>query len=93
MVMHNPPHPGEVVREEILYPLGLSVSKAARHLGISKQTLSKVLDGNSAVTPEIAYRLSLLFKPSAESWLRQQASFDLWNVRQHATDIRVMPVT
>jgi antitoxin HigA-1 len=92
MAMHNPPHPGEVIREEILKPLGLSVSKAAQHLGVSRQILSKVLEGNGAVTPEIAYRLSLLFKPSAESWLQQQAAFDLWQLRQHTTDIHVMSV-
>ena len=92
MAMHNPPHPGEVVREEILKPMGMSVSKAAQHLGASRQKLSKVLFGNGAVTPEIAYRLSLLFKPSAESWFQQQAAFDLWQLRQHATDIHVMSV-
>ncbi len=92
MAMHNPPHPGEVIREEILKPLGLSVPKAAQHLGVSRHTLSKVLEGNGAVTPEFAYRLSLLFKPSAESWLQQQAAFDLWQLRQHATDIHVMSV-
>ena len=92
MAMHNPPHPGEVIREEILKPMGMSVPKAAPHLGVSRQKLSKVLEGNSAVTPEIAHRLSLLFKPSAESWLQQQAAFDLWQLRQHATDIHVMSV-
>ncbi|MCP4696156.1 MAG: HigA family addiction module antidote protein [Gammaproteobacteria bacterium] len=80
MAMYNPPHPGEVIREDILKPLGLSTAEAARHLGVNPNTLSNVLMGTEAVTPEMAYRLSLLFKPSAESWLRHQAAYDLWQL-------------
>jgi addiction module HigA family antidote len=90
--MYNPPHPGEVIREDILMPLGLSVSEMAKHLGVSDQMLSVVLNERSPVTPELAYRLSLLFKPSAESWLRQQAAYDLWQVRRYSTNIHVTPV-
>ena len=64
----------------------------AQHLGVSQQALSVVLDERGPVTPELAYRLSLLFKPSAESWLRQQATYDLWQVRQHSPHIHVTPV-
>ncbi|RKZ91306.1 MAG: addiction module antidote protein, HigA family [Candidatus Parabeggiatoa sp. nov. 1] len=91
MAMYNPPHPGEVIREEILKPLGLSVTEAAQHLGVSRKILSEVLEQRAAVTPEMAYRLSLLFKPSDESWLRQQAAYDLWQVRQHSADIHITP--
>ena len=91
MAMYNPPHPGEVIREEILKQLGLSVTEAAQHLGVNRKILSEVLDQRASVTPELAYRLSLLFKPSDESWLRQQAAYDLWQVRQQAAEIRVIP--
>ncbi len=92
MSMHDPPHPGEMIREEIMKPLGLTVTAMAAHLGVSRKTLSKIINGHGAVTPEMAYRLSLLFKPSAESWLRQQAAYDLWHTRQRSADIHVMPI-
>jgi addiction module HigA family antidote len=90
--MYNPPHPGEVIREDILMPLGLSVSEMAKYLDVSAAALSVVLNEQSPVTPELAYRLSLLFKPSAESWLRQQAAYDLWQVRQYSTNIHLTPL-
>jgi addiction module HigA family antidote len=92
MAMYNPPHPGEVIREEILAPLSLSVSQLAQHFWVSQQALSVILNSRGPVTPELAYRLSLLFKPSAESWLRQQVAYDLWQVRQHSANIHVTPV-
>ena len=91
MAMYNPPHPGEVIREEILKPLGLSVTETAQHLGINQEIFSEVLNEQRALTPEIAYRLSLLFKPSGESWLKQQAVYDIWQIRQYSSDIHVIP--
>jgi len=91
MAMYNPPHPGEVIREEILKPLGLSVAETAQHSGINQEMLSQVLNEHCALTPEMAYRLSLLFKPSGESWLRQQAAYDIWQVKQHSSDIHIIP--
>lgn len=91
MAMYNPPHPGEVIKEEILKPLGLSVEETAHHLGVEPKILSQVLNEQGALTPEIAYRLSLLFKPSSESWLRQQAAYDIWQIKQHSSDIHVIP--
>jgi len=91
MAMYNPPHPGEVIREEILKPLGLSVAETAQHSGINQDILSQVLNEQCALTPEMAYRLSLLFKPSGESWLRQQAAYDIWQIKQHSSDIHVIP--
>jgi len=72
MKMHNPLHPGEVLRELCLEPLGLSVTQAAQALGVSRKTLSSILNGRSGISPEMAVRLSIAFNTTAESWLRQQ---------------------
>jgi len=82
MLMHNPPHPGEVLRELCLEPLGLSVTAAAKALGISRKTLSAILNGHAGISPEMSIRLSLAFETSAESWLQQQMHFDLWQAEQ-----------
>ena len=93
MSIHNPAHPGEILRELVIEPLGLSVTEAARHLGISRKTLSKVLNGRGVVTPEMALRLEMTFgKPNAAHWLRLQNAYDLWQTRQHRADIHVTPV-
>ncbi|ADJ29459.1 HigA family addiction module antitoxin [Nitrosococcus watsonii] len=93
MNMHNPAHPGEILRELVIEPLGLSVTEAARHLSISRKTLSKVLNGRGVVTPEMALRLEMAFgKPNAAHWLRLQNAYDLWQTRQHCADIHVTPV-
>lgn len=93
MSMYNPAHPGEIIRELLLEPLGLSVTEAAEHLGVSRKTLSKVLNGRGAVTPEMAVRLEKTFgKPDAEHWLKLQTAHDLWQARQHANEYEVEPV-
>ena len=74
--MHNPPHPGEVLRDSVLAEL--SVSDFARRLGVSRVTLSRVVNGRAAVSAEMAIRLSAALGGSAESWLRLQAAYDLW---------------
>jgi antitoxin HigA-1 len=89
MRMHNPPHPGEVLRELCLAPLGLSVTDAAEALGVSRKTLSAILNGRSGISPEMAIRLSKAFGTSAESWLNQQMQYDLWVAEQTAGDLRV----
>ena len=87
--MHNPPHPGEVLRELCLEPLGLNVSEAARALGVSRKTLSSILNGRAGISPEMAVRLSIAFGTSAESWLSQQGQYDLWHVEQRRKKLRV----
>ena len=77
MKMHNPPHPGEVLRELCLQPLHLSVTEAAVALGVSRKTLSSILNGRSGISPEMAVRLSIARGTTAESWLRQQLQYDL----------------
>lgn len=81
--MHNPPHPGEILRQLCLEPLGLSVTKAAKALDVSRSALSNFLHGRTGITPEMAMRLSIAFDTTAESWMNQQVQYDLWQARQH----------
>lgn len=87
--MHNPPHPGEVLREEVLAPLGLSVTAAAERLGVTRKTLSELLNGRSGVSPEMALRISQATGTTAESWLGMQTAYDLWQVRKAAKRLKV----
>lgn len=80
--MHNPPHPGEIIRELCLAPLGLSVSDAAKALRVSRKTLSEILNGRAGISPEMAIRLAIAFDTTAESWLAQQAQYDLWRANK-----------
>lgn len=89
MPMKDPPHPGEVIRELCLEPLGLTVTAAAKGLGVSRKTLSELLNGHSGISPEMAIRLSKGFGGSPESWLRQQMQYDLAQTRQKADSIDV----
>ena len=87
--MHNPPHPGEILRELCLEPLGITVTAAAKALGVSRKSLSEILNGRAGISPEMAIRLSLAFKTSAESWLNQQVQYDLWIARQKSKHLKV----
>ncbi len=89
MEMHHPPHPGEVIRELCLKPLGLSVTDAAKALGVARKSLSEVLNGRAGISPEMAIRLSMAFGTSADSWLSQQVQYDLWRARRSRKRIRV----
>lgn len=89
MKMHNPPHPGEVLNELCIEPLDLSVTEAARGLGVSRKTLSAILNGRAGISPEMAVRLSIAFNTSAESWLNQQLQYDLWHAERRRKQLRV----
>jgi addiction module HigA family antidote len=89
MQMHNPPHPGQVLRELCLEPLGLSVTEAAEGLGVTRKTLSAVLNGRAGISPEMALRLSIAFDTSPESWLNQQTQYDLWAAQKDKKKLRV----
>ena len=89
MRMHNPPHPGEILGELCLRPLRLTVTQAAIALGVSRKTLSAILNGRSGISPEMAIRLSLAFDTTAESWLNQQVQYDLWHADRNRKHIRV----
>lgn len=89
MQMYNPPHPGEIIKELCLEPLELTVTRAAEALGVSRKTLSAILNGRAGISPEMAIRLSIAFDTSAESWLNQQMQYDLWLARQHQQELKV----
>ena len=92
MSMHNPAHPGEILKDLVITPLGLTITDVATHLDISRKTLSKVLNGRGPITPEMALRLELVFKkPSADHWLRLQGAYDLWKIRQKEAELHVQP--
>ena len=82
MSIHNPAHPGEILKELVIEPLGVTITDVSEHLGISRKTLSKILNGHGSITPEMSLRLELAFKkPSA----------DLWQSRQHLSALHVQP--
>ena len=89
MEMHDPPHPGEIIREECLEPLGLTVTAAAKGLGVTRKALSELLNGHSGVSAEMAIRLAKAFGSTAETWLRLQMQYDLWQAGQRADSIEV----
>jgi addiction module HigA family antidote len=90
--MKNPPHPGLSVRLDCLEPLDLSVTEAARLLGVTRQTLNNVVNARSGISPEMAIRLSKAFGSSAETWLGMQLAYDLAQARRHEDDIHVKRV-
>ncbi len=89
MLMHNPPHPGEIIKELCLDPLDLTVTSAAEALGVSRKTLSQIVNGRAGISPEMAVRLSIAFNTSAESWINQQGQYDLWQAEQRREQLQV----
>ena len=89
MPMHNPPHPGEIVRKECLEPLGLTVTRAAQGLGVTRQALSDLVNGKASVSVEMSLRLSKAFGSSPETWLGMQTAYDLWRASERADRIEV----
>ena len=89
MNMKNPPHPGRIVRRECLEPLGLSVTGAAKILGVTRLTLSNLVNGKNGVSPEMAIRLSKAFGSRPEVWLGLQMDYDLAQVKKDAARIKV----
>ena len=87
--MHNPPHPGEIVREECLEPLGLTVTRAAQGLGVTRQALSDLVNGKAGVSVQMSLRLSKAFGSSPETWLGMQTAYDLWRAQERADSIEV----
>lgn len=92
MLMHNPPHPGILLREMWLKPLKMSVTQTATFLKVSRKTLSEIVNARSTVTPEMAVRLELAFGKSAESWLAHQAAHDLWALQPRRIEFGVLRV-
>ncbi|MGA3056224.1 MAG: HigA family addiction module antitoxin [Candidatus Korobacteraceae bacterium] len=89
MPMKNPVHPGRIVRHDCLEPLGLSVTEAAKALGVSRQALNNVVNGKAGISPEMAIRLTKAFGSTPETWLHMQLAYDLAAARKHESRIRV----
>lgn len=90
MSIFAPSHAGEILRHDVLEPMGISMSSAALKLGISRKTLSKICNGRGAITPEMAVRLEMaLGKPSAAHWLKLQAAYDLHQANQNRDALHV----
>ncbi len=87
--MKTPPHPGRIVRQECIEPLGLTVTAAAKGLGVTRKALSELLNGKSGISPEMALRLATAFGSSPETWLGLQMDYDLAKVQRKAGKIRV----
>ncbi len=82
-MMHNPAHPGEILRENVIEALGLSVTEAASRLAMSRVALSRVLNGKAGISPDLAVRLEQAGASTARAWLAMQANYDLWQAQQH----------
>jgi len=87
MMQRKPTHPGEILREDVLIPLRLTVTEAAKRLRVSRKALSTLLNCKSSLTPEMAVRIGKATKTTPESWLYMQAKYDLWDADQNATDV------
>jgi addiction module HigA family antidote len=92
MSMHNPPHPGEFIREVYLMPYDLSVRALAENLGVSASTVTRIINVYSGISPEMALRLSKALGRSAESWLAMQHNYDLWQAKQTTDLSGVTPI-
>ena len=84
MGMHNPPHPGEFIRETYIEPFDISIRSLAESLGVAASTLARIVSERSSVSPEMALRLSKALGRTPESWLAMQDNYDLWQARQSA---------
>ena len=91
MPMKNPPHPGLSIRHDCLEPLGMSVTEAARRLGVSRKQLSGIVNGRSGISPEIALRLNKAFGGGASTWYQMQAAYDLAQARKRISGREVEP--
>ncbi|MEK6481848.1 HigA family addiction module antitoxin [Catalinimonas sp. 4WD22] len=87
--MFNPPHPGEILREDYLEPLQLTVTRTAEALGVTRKNLSEILNGHTGISPEMAVRLSKAFNTSAQFWLNLQVQYDLWKANEKMSDVPV----
>ena len=93
MSMYNPAHPGEILKELVLDPIGLSISETAVRLGVNRNTLSRIISCHGTITPEIALRLEMTFgKPDATHWLRLQNAYDLWQLKKRGNNFDVNPI-
>lgn len=90
MLMHNPPHPGLIVKRMLIKGAELSVTDAAKALGVGRVTLSKLLNKKSGISPEMAVRLSLALNTSSEMWINMQSMYDLWQAEKERKKLRAI---
>ncbi len=88
MPVKNPPHPGRIIRQDCIEPLGLTITGAAKALGITRQALNNLVNGKAGISPEMAVRISKAFGGTPEMWLRLQANYDLASVRRDEIDVK-----
>lgn len=93
MPMFKPPHPGKAVRVDCLEPYGLTVTEAARILGVSRQALNNLVNEKSGISPEMAIRLAKAFGGEPESWMEMQLAYEMWQAKQDSDDINIKPVS
>ena len=92
MLMHNPPHPGLLVKKALIESTSLTVTEAAKHLGVQRVTLSNLINCKSGISPEMAVRLSIALNTSSEMWVNAQAIYDLWQAERHRKKLKVKPI-
>ena len=92
MIMHEPLHPGFIVKDALIDGAHLSVTEASEKLGVTRTTLSRLLNGHASLSPEMALRLSKLFNTSIEMWVNLQAQYDVWLVQQRADEFNIKPL-
>ena len=93
MEMHNPAHPGEILKELCLDPLNLTVTQVAQTLGVARKTLSQLINRKAGISPEMAIRLSKAFKTTPEFWMNLQQQYDLWHTKQRVGDLQIQELT
>ena len=93
MKMHNPPHPGEIIKGLWLDPMGVSITHAAKAIGVNRKSLSNIINGRGSITPEMAIRLSIALGSSPESWMGHQVTYDLWLAEQRKKVLNAVPLT
>lgn len=92
MIMHEPLHPGIVVKDALIDGTGMSVTEASERLGVTRTTLSRLLNGHAGISTEMALRLSLLFGNSVDMWVNIQSQYEIWQVMQHAKKMHIEPL-
>lgn len=92
MIMHNPPHPGKIVKRCLIDGTGMSVIEAAKILGVARLTLSKIINGRSGISSEMAVRLSMALNTSSEMWANMQAMYDLWWAEKSRQKLKIKPI-
>ena len=92
-MMHKPLHPGEIVKDALFTDTDLTVIKAAKKLKVDRSTLSRLLNGHSSISPDMACRLSLLLKTSAEMWMNIQKDYDLWQAQERNRKLKIKPLS